>query len=113
MRRVLLSSLVVITLAAFEARAQTLVVDDSLQGSTTGNRGGGAFVQGGWQVTNKNDFLLWHVGTLREGAIEFSVSGLRANDNRPEGADKNELFHMYDSAHGSADSSYGGYRDNP
>ena len=30
-----------------------LVLDDALQGSTTGTRLGGAFVAGGWQVTGR------------------------------------------------------------
>ena len=37
---------------------------------------------------------------------------MRANDSRPEGADKNELFHMYDWTYGSADTVYDGYRNN-
>src|SRR5690242_20276522 len=32
-----------------------LVLDESLQGATTGTRSGGAFVAGGWLVTGKND----------------------------------------------------------
>lgn len=95
------------------ARAQTLVVNDSLRGSTTGTQGGGVFQADGWRVTNKNDFITWHIPTSPAGAVEWSVKGLRPNDDRPEGADKNEIFHMYDWTYNNADTVYDGYRNGP
>ncbi len=102
-----------IGLAAPVVRAQ-LVLNDPLQGSTTGIRSGGQFVTGGWKVTNTNDYIIWHVPTLTTGAVEFDVKGLNANECRPDHEDKSELFHMYDYTIGGSDTNYnGGYRDNP
>lgn len=91
-----------------------LVLDDPLQGSTSGTRSGGAFVTGGWQVTDKNDTIYWHVATITNGAAEFDVRGLYPNECRTGMEDKAELFHMYDYTYGNADITYsGGYRDDP
>jgi len=91
-----------------------LVLDDALQGFTTGARSGGVFVTGGWQVTGKNDTIYWHVPTITKGAAEFDVRGLQPNERRVGMEDKTELFHMYDYTAGDADLHYtGGYRDNP
>src|SRR5437867_11586930 len=99
---------------AISAGHASLVLDEPLQGSTTGTRSGGVFVTGGWQVTNKNDTIYWHVPTITNGAAEFDVSGLYPNECRTGMEDKVELFHMYDYAYGNADINYtGGYRDDP
>jgi Big-like domain-containing protein len=91
-----------------------VVLDDSLQGSTTGTRAGGAFVTGGWQVTGQTDTIYWHVPTITNGAAEFDVRGLYPNECRAGMEDKVELFHMYDYTFGNSDINYnGGYRDNP
>ena len=94
-----------------------LVLDDPLQGATSGTRAGGVFVTGGWQVTGRNDSIYWHVPTITKGAVEFDVRGLHPNENRAGMEDKTELFHMYDHTAGEADVNYtsgtGGYRDNP
>src|SRR5688572_23259569 len=95
------------------AAAQQLVLDEPLRGSTSGAQNGGSFSAEGWRVTNKNDSITWHIPTLSQGAVEFSVRGLRPNDTRPEGADKNEIFHMYDWTYNNADTVYDGYRNNP
>jgi len=65
-----------------------LVLDDALQGGTTGTRSGGVFVAGGWQVTGKEDTIYWHLPTIAHGAAEFDVQGLLPNERRarhPEG----------------------------
>lgn len=87
-----------------------LVLDDSLQGSTTGTRNGGTFANGGWQVTGVDDYIFWHLPySVSHGAAEFYVKGI--NPNQPE---KNEHFHMYDYTWYNSDNSYApGYRDNP
>jgi len=130
-----LATLAWLVLLASAAAAQTVILDDPLRGSTTGTGGGGvsntgeiclagqacspirtgvggAFQPDGWRVTSKNDYILWHIPTLTQGTVEFSVRGIRANDDRPEGADKNELFHMYDWTYQNADTDYSGYRNN-
>ena len=102
------------TLAAPQAGPSAVVLDDPLQGSTTGTRFGGRFVAGGWQATGKNDAIYWHVPTVTKGAAEFDVRGLKPQERRAGTEDKSELFHMYDHTVGSADAQYsGGYRENP
>ncbi len=91
-----------------------LVLDDPLQGATTGTRAGGTFVTGGWMVTGKDDSIFWHVPTITNGAVEWSVTGLAPNECRAGMEDKTELFHMYDNTWNNSDYSYApGYRDNP
>ncbi|HEY2952856.1 MAG TPA: hypothetical protein VGK40_09750, partial [Verrucomicrobiae bacterium] len=95
------------------ARA-ALVLDQPLQGSTTGTRSGGAFVTGGWQVTGQTDTIYWHVATITNGAAEFDVRGIYPNECRTGMEDKVELFHMYDYTYNNADLSYTpGYREDP
>src|SRR6185436_12566480 len=91
-----------------------LVLDEPLQGSTTGTRSGGTFVTGGWMVTTKDDSIYWHVPTITNGAVEWSVRGVAPNECRTGNEDKVELFHMYDYTWNNSDNSYApGYRDNP
>jgi hypothetical protein len=91
-----------------------LILNEPLQGSTSGTRQGGAFVTGGWQVTGSTDTIFWHVPTVTNGAVEFDVRGLCPNECRAGMADKVELFHMYDYTWHNSDYSYApGYRDNP
>ena len=106
-------ALVCLISSAIAAEA-ALVLDDPLQGSTTGTRSGGAFVTGGWQVNTKNDTIYWHVATITNGAAEFDVRGLYPNECRAGNEDKAELWHMYDYTFNNADTSYApGYRDDP
>jgi hypothetical protein len=90
--------------------AAQLLLDDSLQGSTSGTRSGGTFANGGWQVTGTEDYIYWHLPySVSHGAAEFYVKGV--NPNQPE---KNEHFHMYDYTYNNSDTSYSpGYRENP
>ena len=93
-----------------------LVLDDPLQGSSSGTRSGGAFVTGGWQVTGQYDCVYWHLPhTVFKGAAEFDVKGLYPNECRAGMEDKTELFHMYDYTWYNSDVQYGdpGYRNNP
>jgi hypothetical protein len=91
-----------------------LVLDDPLQGSTTGTRSGGVFVAGGWKVTGAYDCIYWHVPTTSKGAVEWDVRGLQPGECRTGMEDKIEIFHMYDYTFGNSDDNYnGGYRDNP
>jgi hypothetical protein len=96
-------------------QGQSLILDDPLQGSTSGTREGGTFVPGGWKVVGKNDCIYWHIPTILHGAAEFDVRGLHPQECRPGMNDKSELFHMYDYTWHNSDVQYGdpGYRNNP
>ena len=87
-----------------------LVLDDPLQGSSSGTRSGGTFANGGWQVTGVDDYIFWHLPySVSHGAAEFYLKGV--NPAQPE---KNEHFHMYDYTWYNSDYGYApGYRDNP
>ena len=114
MKRILMSSVLALALFGPHAVRGAPVLDDPLQGSTTGTRSGGKFVAGGWQVTGKDDTIYWHLPTIAQGAAEFDVCGLGPKEGRAGMEDKSELFHMYDHTVGDADDNYlGGYRDNP
>ncbi len=57
--------LVAVGFTYFCGNAQAVIVlDEPLQGSTTGTRSGGAFVAGGWQVTTSTDTIYWHLNTV-------------------------------------------------
>ncbi len=99
---------------ACSASQADIILNEPLQGFTSGTRQGGAFVTGGWQVTGQMDTIFWHVPTVTHGAVEFDVRGLFPNESRAGMADKVELFHMYDHTWNHSDFSYvPGYRDNP
>ena len=69
-----------------------LLLDDPMQGSTSGSRSGGTFANGGWQVSGSEDYIYWHLPySVHYGAAEFYVKGVNPNE-----AEKNEHFHMYD-----------------
>ena len=105
---VMLAGLFIAAMVVAPAAAQ-LLLDDSLQGSTSGTRSGGTFANGGWQVTGTEDWIFWHLPySVTRGAAEFYVKGI--TDTFPN---KTEQFHMYDYTFGDADYNYGGYRDNP
>src|SRR5436190_1925425 len=55
------------------SRSPGQVLNETLQGSTTGARSGGTFVAGGWRVDNEYDCIYWHVPTLSHGAYEFNL----------------------------------------
>lgn len=113
----LLTLIIPVLLAAHlaaPARADVLVLDDPLNGSTSGTRSGGSFTEGGWKITSRTDSIYWHLPhTVQKGALEFDVKGLLPNESRSGLQDKSELFHMYDWTHGNADTVYDGYRNNP
>lgn len=116
MRRTLLASVVAIAVLArgAPAGAEDLVLDDPLDGSSTGSVAGGEFVAGGgWKVTGLEDRIYWHVPSIAHGAVEFSVRGINPNECRATMNSKSELFHLYDPTYGNADSDYSGYRNNP
>src|SRR6478672_9584983 len=87
------------------ARAQ-LLLDDTLQGSTSGTRSGGTFVAGGWHVDNQYDSIFWHIPTVpSHGAFEYQIKGLSTACVGGLGG-KNELSHMYDYTYNNADFQY-------
>src|SRR5688572_1727661 len=73
-----------------------VILDDPLQGSTSGTRENGQFVTGGWKVTHKDNTIYWHIPTTSTGAYELDVKGLNPNECRAGMEDKSELSHMYD-----------------
>src|SRR3990172_7508562 len=100
-------SLVVACNAGFGA----VILQDSLQGATIGQRVGGAFADGGWRVTSTRDFIYWHLPrAVSWGAVEFYVKGLESRD--PDLPGDNDILEMYDYTNG-ADSDYNAYRNNP
>jgi len=107
------ASVLFVLLSSTLAWSQDLVLDESLRGGSGGTVGGGSFGPDGWQVTGKNDSIYWHIPTLPQGAVEYSVRGILPNDSRAEGNDKNEFFHMYDWTYNNADTIYDGYRNGP
>ena len=91
-----------------------LLLDDSLQGSTSGTRIGGQFANGGFQITGQYDAIYWHLPyPVYKGTAEFYLKGINPNECRSWMTDKCEFYHMYDYTYGNADTDYGGYRDNP
>ena len=111
--RIVFSAILIVVCGVTASSGAVLVLDDPLQGSTTGTREGGVFVAGGWKVTGQYDGIYWHVPTVSHGAAEFHVKGLNPNECRGGMTDKAELFHMYDYTYGSADTVYDGYRNGP
>ena len=112
--RIVFSAILIVVCAVTASSGAVLVLDDPLQGSTTGTREGGVFVADGWKVTGQYDGIYWHVPTIPHGAAEFDVKGLDPDECDPGLEDKAELYHMYDYTFGNSDYNYnGGYRDNP
>ncbi|MDO8587370.1 MAG: hypothetical protein Q7T82_10045 [Armatimonadota bacterium] len=110
---VVLASILLVSTTWTAAVGQVgVVLNDTLQGSTTGTRNGGVFAGGGWQSTDPNhgnDYIYWHLPhPVSHGRAEFYVKGLSSTY-----AYKGELFHMYDNTYQSADTYYWGYRNNP
>src|SRR6185503_14264533 len=103
-RRLPASALLALVLAAPASAA--VVLDDPLQGSTTGTRSGGVFAGGGWKVAGKNDSILWHIPTVKHGAAEWQVKGLSPGECRAGMEDHAELFHMYDFTYSGSDLNY-------
>jgi len=105
-----LGMLIVLLAACFLLADAVLVLDDPLQGSTSGVRDGGQFISGGWQVTGDYDSIFWHLPySVSTGAAEFYVTGVG-----PSYPHKTEHFHMYDYTWYDADYQYvPGYRDDP
>ncbi len=94
-------------------QAQTVILSDPLQGSTSGTRSGGSFVGGGWRVDNQYDSIYWHVAHTDHGSFEYDVLGLGTLCPGGNGY-IGELSHMYDHTFGNSDVAYdGGYRENP
>jgi hypothetical protein len=99
--------------AGADAYAAGLLLDQPLQGSTSGTRLGGAFVTGGWQVTDQYDAIYWHVTPTPHGRFEFDIRGLGSGCSGVGGG-ANEFCDMYDWTYANSDNSYiPGFRENP
>ncbi len=110
------SVVLLVAVLALGLPAHAQLLNDTLQGSTTGTRSGGTFVTGGWRVDNQYDSIYWHVPTFPHGAFEFNVKGIPGGlSGCPGGAGfKSEISHMYDYTYNNADNQYlPGYGDDP
>ena len=86
--RIVFSAILIVVCAVTASSGAVLVLDDPLQGSTTGTREGGVFVADGWKVTGQYDGIYWHVPTIPHGAAEFDVKGLDPDECDPGLEDK-------------------------
>ena len=114
--RLLTASLVLVCVLAvpLDVGAGTIILEDKLQGSTSGTSLGGVFREDGWRVTDQYDSIYWHIPSTSMGAVEWDVRGLYPDESRPELGDASDLFHMYDYTFHDSDSNYSpGYRGNP
>src|ERR1051325_9724459 len=110
---ILVIALLSLCLAATNASA-ALLLDDPMQGSTSGTRINGTFANGGFQITGQYDSIYWHLPyPVYKGTAEFYLKGVNPNECRSWMTDKYEIYHMYDWTYANADTDYGGYRDNP
>ncbi len=78
-----------------------IVLDDPLNGSTSGTQSGGQFVSGGgWQAGQQ---IKWDLGkVLTEGGLSVQVTNWNPNSDSPQHQfDKQHIINMYESAHGS------------
>jgi hypothetical protein len=91
---ILVSVALVLALAAHREGHGALVLDDALQGSTTGIRSGDRFVAGGWQIMGKDDSIYLHVPTITRGAVAFYVCGLAPKEHGSGREDKSALSHI-------------------
>jgi hypothetical protein len=110
-RQVMYVGLISLVLAMGAMVQAGVVLDDPLQGSTSGIQDGGTFDSGGWRVTGDYNSIIWHLPhSVSKGAAEFYLKGV--NSSYPH---KTEHFHMYDYTWYNSDYQYGdpGYRNNP
>src|SRR5688572_29181203 len=95
MRRAALLAAIVVSFAA-QASAYTLT--DSLKdGNPKGKAIGGAYGPNGWTVQQKDDRIYYVLPRLVSGSIEFTVSGITAQNLN---LSDHEIFALYDGGHG-------------
>lgn len=95
--RLLLS--LALALLPMTALSQTLL-QDPLDGSTSGQQDGGAFVPGGWQAPHQ---IAWDLGaTVVAGGLTVTVTNWNPNDDSPQHVhDKQHIINLYEAPHGS------------
>ena len=64
--------------------ANTVIFEDTIQGSTTGTSQGGAFLGDGWHVTGQYDSIYGHIPSTPFDAVEWVFCGLNPDESRPE-----------------------------
>lgn len=79
---------------------EPFMMSDPLTGGTLGTAYGGSFDGSGWTTTDRTDRLVWALPRLREGAFEFTVTGLTV-DLMP--LNDHEIFAMYEGGWGIED----------
>ncbi len=73
---------------------ERIVLRDSLVNGTKGQRTGGMFVGGGWQVTGANDMLVYDLGTyLKRGSLEFELRNFQPS--RQNALQRHHFMSMY------------------
>src|SRR5262245_32810862 len=68
-----------ITAIGLGSASAQVILDDPLQGSTSGTREGGTFVAGGWRVDNQYNAIYWHIPNVNKGAFEYDITGVGSN----------------------------------
>jgi hypothetical protein len=64
--------------------AGDVVFDSLMDGTSSGEVGGGKFIAQGWQVTTKSDFIRYAVPTIESGFVEWENIGLRTTNPAPD-----------------------------
>ncbi|GMV42468.1 MAG: hypothetical protein AMXMBFR64_41840 [Myxococcales bacterium] len=88
-----------LALLPMTALSQTLL-QDPLDGSTSGQQDGGAFVPGGWQAPHQ---VVWDLGaTVVAGGMTVTVTNWNPNEDSPQHVhDKQHIINLYEAPHGS------------
>ncbi len=97
-RRRLFTALVGLSLLG--ARANAFELQDTLRGGTRGNAVGGHFEGDGWHTDDRRDVIWFPLPRLVEGAIEFTVTGIRTETLV---LTDHEIFALYEAGHGIAE----------
>ena len=89
-----------------QADAAEYVLQDPLNGSSTGNVNGGQFVDGGWKAPHQ---IWWELPeALSQGGMSVELDNWNPNEDSPQHKhDKQHIINMYEAAHGSPHSADG------
>ena len=64
--------------------ANTVILEDTIQGSTTDTSQGGVFLGDGWHVTGQYESIYGHIPSTPFDAVEWDFCGLNPDESRPE-----------------------------
>jgi len=104
--RVSLFLLAAVAVTVQPAFAADYVLEDPLDGSSTGNVNGGQFVDGGWKAPQQ---IWWELPeAISAGGMSVEVTNWNPNEDSPQHKhDKQHIINMYEAAHGSPHSADG------